>query len=133
MNIDLLRKAVQWAQAESEKEDSQWDQSDWARGVLTGEEVGHHAVLCGTSFCIAGWVCHEAGDRFVIKKDDWVSASTYRVLPKDAAFVEHVRDRAVELLGISYGEAELLFDGSNGIKAVERFAAAIAASYGETL
>lgn len=54
INIPLLRKAVEWAEAEAAKPEveSAWFQP----GIITpGEEIGR---TCGTAYCIAGYIAH---------------------------------------------------------------------------
>lgn len=114
VNIPLLRKAVEWAEAEAERTDSarnQWE-------VALADEASH----CGTTFCVAGWTLFKAG---------W---SVSQIARADDAL-----DQAATLLGIPLWTAEEslkgdhLFDGQNTIADVRRIAEEIAACAGERL
>jgi hypothetical protein len=99
VNIPLLRKAVEWAEAEAAKpEGGLWDQS-W---YITDDNA------CGTSYCIAGWVNVQNG------------AEGYDQITDTSA--------AAESLGIPVwrGEDGHLFDGGNSIEDVRRIAEEIA-------
>lgn len=104
-NIPLLRKAVEWAEAEAAKPNDTglWNQALWA--FDTG---------CGTAYCIAGWTVYEA------------AGETVPVGPR-------VEQRAMHLLGLTYDEAWRLFDCDLSIQDVRRIAGEIAARAGERL
>lgn len=101
VNVPLLRKVVEWAEAEAENARrgslSQWYQGDYIM------ETG-----CGTAYCIAGWTLHEAG----YTDEEIKQMSTNGKAPAKAA----------ELLGIEfnrgYGDGHRLFFGSNSIEKV---------------
>lgn len=121
VNIPLLRKAVEWAEAEAAKpvELCQWEQGVWqttpetqvwARNRLIDKpQINDQWVIraaaktedCGTCYCIAGYV------------------EVLHDLPARG-------DKAAELLGISRGAAFSLFDGDNTIEDVRRIAESIA-------
>jgi hypothetical protein len=113
VNIPLLRKAVEWAEAEAAKpvEQCQWYQGYWA---VPAEIIKRD---CGTCYCIAGRVLHDAG------------------LPIDDYSAENNARAAAGLLGIDWEEAMYggLFSASNDIQAVRRKAEEIAAAAGESL
>jgi hypothetical protein len=125
VNIPLLRKAVEWAEAEAAKppEMCEWEQRRYilprldeadpetasAYGGLENvarerEEFGK-AEECGTCYCIAGYVAAVSGRPF-----DYYSA-------------EYV---ASEELGISAFGADALFCATNSIADVRRIAEEIA-------
>lgn len=111
-NIPLLRKAVEWAEAEAAKEDqeqSEWDQLYW-------RDVGFRA--CGTTYCIAGYVCEVSGE-------EWTSGVTTAngAVPRVAA----------DLLGLGQDDAWALFDAENSIERVREVAERIAERAGERL
>ena len=142
VNIPLLRKAVEWAEAEAKKPllEREWDQSGWMRSPkhrardylmdkahrtgnfaeLTDEGIQELAQTCGTSYCIAGYICHLAGLTFTGDN----SSMFYRVI--DANGVErNVSEVAAELLG-NPDDTGLLFDAGNSIERVRVIAEEIA-------
>lgn len=110
-NIPLLRKAVEWAEAEAAKPaaDRQWYQEDYE---TPAEIIGRS---CGTCFCIAGWVCHTI----------------------DGEVSDQPGYRAADLLGIDpdkhHGTETGLFWDYNSIQDVRRIAEDIASEAGERL
>jgi hypothetical protein len=107
VNIPLLRKAVEWAEAEAAKPraECQWYQRFWVTpAVCVGRD-------CGTCFCIAGYVGQALDARYA--DGDWVDDV-------------HVSEFACEALGLDGGAMELLFCGVNTIKDVRRIAEEIA-------
>lgn len=120
VNIPLLRKAVEWAEAEAAKppEVRQWDQGWWVTlPAERAEEFEVDEAACGTAYCIAGWTCHAAGDVFDESRSECVS---------NLADGTHISYRARDLLGISSSGAEALFYGGNTIADVRRIAESIA-------
>jgi hypothetical protein len=118
-NIPLLRKAVEWAEAEAAKTDGTclWDQGAWAQ-----------ETDCGTAYCIAGFAAvnsipnaHEVPDGFGYV-DLYVDG--------EEAFWFDTGGRA---LGLTLFEAEKLFHAQNTIADVRRIAEGIAARAGERL
>lgn len=117
VNVPLLRKAVEWAEAEAAKPEIE---SEWCQGVYAerGSALGR---TCDTAYCIAGWTIHAAGED-----------------PNLCSPAE----RAAELLGITIdedlsgsetSEAGALFNGGNSITDVRTAAERIAARAGERL
>lgn len=97
VNVPLLRKAVEWAEAEAAKpysEFCQWDQAEWVQ-----------QTYCGTRFCIAGYVAQLQDARFAGS-----SVVDGRTAQKVAA----------EALGC--GHASALFAVTNTIEDVRRIA-----------
>lgn len=114
-NLPLLRKAVEWAKAESELDNGQWMQDTWRT-----------VTRCGTTYCIAGYVCETMGERWSPEYPQWVmDADTGdEVIPGQVA-AKH--------LGLYACEAAHLFRGDNMIYSVIDFARAFAARRGEEL
>lgn len=136
VNIPLLRKAVEWAEAEAAKPeiDCLWDQSDYITHPvvrawrMTGQYVDLDqepvarraererlantvAPHCGTAYCIAGWVGQLLDPRF--EKADDVKGMC-------------VAEFAADALGLDPDQADELFEGSNTIKEVRSIAERIA-------
>lgn len=120
VNVPLLRKAVEWAEAEAAKppELCEWEQNWWSLSVqvreqrryyddLTPEEqrAFNKAPTCGTCYCIAGYVAAQAGARVA----GW-----------------GMEDIATDLLGLDFDAARRLFYSHNTIEDVRRIAEEIA-------
>ena len=111
VNIPLLRKAVEWAEAEAAKPTGGlWIQQLWYTRPGAG---GYEAELrerngltpkCGTSYCIAGYVCDVEG----------IDALGY--WPQ----------RAAEALGLSESACAPLFNANNTITDVRLVAERLA-------
>jgi hypothetical protein len=122
VNIPLLRKAVEWAEAEAAKPErlSAWNQSWWA---VQPESLGR-STDCGTCYCIAGFIAsmqelQEAPSEYVPTDIDFVGLDGGRV---DAS------DVAMKALGVTDDKG--LFYAGNTIEDVRRIAESIA---GESL
>lgn len=124
VNIPLLRKAVEWAEAEAAKPPGQclWLQAEWMTfpedhksehswSAGLREENGLTAE-CGTTHCIAGWIGATMGDGF---DRNWVNAEGVAV-----------EEFAAEALGLSRCDAMALFRGTNTIEDVRRIAESLA-------
>lgn len=129
VNIPLLRKAVEWAEAEAAKPeiDRQWDQTQWFLSSddrafnllytvpLTDIERDQvEAVLaahCGTSHCIAGYVGALLDERFATT--NWIVGV-------------HVKKFARDALGLNHEQADRLFNFDNSIADVRRIAEELA-------
>lgn len=117
VNIPLLRKAVEWAEAEAAKpwELSEWYQGDWVSSPTTiaadsedaeyfGIQVGTtKAAECGTCYCIAGYVCEVQG---LDTKHSWDmhAADALGISPNTPLFnahntIEDVRRIAEDIAG----------------------------------
>lgn len=116
MDIALLRKSVEWAEAEAALpvKNSAWCQRDW---VTPGEAIGRD---CGTAYCVAGYILHITGN------EPTVSGLSTGL-------------RAAELLGVRLDQVlwnsggSGLFGSINTIKDVRREAELLATKYGEVL
>lgn len=118
VNIPLLRKAVEWAEAEAAKPvaERQWDQDWWMTSPQErAEELGLPESECGTAYCIAGWACYSNGE-------DFDPGGEGNLLVSGA----HPSDRAQELLGLTSREANALFASRNTIEDVRCIAEEIA-------
>lgn len=116
VNIPLLRKAVEWAEVEAAKppELREWKQGDWR---VTPARAGEYLPVpaCGTTYCIAGYVCAVMGDKWLNDTSSgWLA--DHRSVPGAAA--SH--------LGLSQEVADELFRGRNTIEDVRRIAEDIA-------
>jgi hypothetical protein len=122
VNVPLLRKAIEWAEAEHARVDGQWYQATWRR-----------ESECGTSYCIGGYAAQVSGavwsafPAFLVAEpeDDpeWVTPDGY---------IE-VDNRARRLLGLTFNEADDLFNAGNTIVDVRKAAERIAVREGERL
>ena len=67
VNIPLLRKCIEWAEAEHAKGEalSEWWQGMWAVTPQERDEgifgMPQKAPECGTTYCIAGYICESQG------------------------------------------------------------------------
>lgn len=132
VNIPLLRKAVEWAEAEAAKPwaTRQWYQPLWAAEAslvspsLDDLESGisaraTKAADCGTCYCIAGFVTslaaadERAGLGYVAQYGD----DGEMLVPKEYA---------TQALGLNRQQAVRLFDANNDIEDVRRIAESIA-------
>jgi hypothetical protein len=125
VNIPLLRKAVEWAEAEAQKPvwESQWRQGsyiwpakhrhDWYLSRLHEATVDREQLEkhCGTAYCIAGYVGQ-------LLEPGYASESAHRGV--------HVFAFAANALGLTEDQADSLFDGSNTIEDVRQAAEEIA-------
>lgn len=127
VDVPLLRKAVEWAEAEAAKpaEECGWYQASYVMPVrhgdgspvaffgeddsmiLKSEEING----CGTAFCIAGWVYWQATGAIVL--DSLGRAPDVDTFARKA-------------LGITSAQASDLFSGCNSIDRVRSVAEEIA-------
>lgn len=119
VNIPLLRKAVEWAEAEAAKprELCEWHQGAW---VALPQEL-RRAPDCGTCYCIAGHVVATLGYTHPAKNE----YGDHMVNPVTKGHVDPHK-RAMKELGLTDDQAGELFRGCNNIKDVRRIAEAIA-------
>jgi len=111
VNVPLLRKTLEWAYEQHLKaergEPSEWNQSNW---ILTTE--------CGTVCCIAGKITIDAGWTPV-----WGFVGGGEVVRRDGISDDvsddvssYASDVATRELGLTEGQAQLLFSGANTIE-----------------
>lgn len=133
VNVPLLRKAVEWAEAEAAKprELCEWYQGSWrmdpaqAGGNFYDEDADEaysKSTDCGTCFCIAGYAAS-----ITLQPGETLEDDTIRL---DGQLQAFVYDRAAEVLGIQSGPMSNrhigLFNGSNSIEDVRRIAEELA-------
>lgn len=111
VNVPLLRKAVEWAEAEAAKpwEECRWHQASWSANPWDvfrwhNDTLQSKAAGCGTCYCVAGYVGELEGF------DHRGSVSEF----------------AQDTLGLSDYDANRLFHASNTIEDVRRVAEEIA-------
>lgn len=131
VNVPLLRKSVEWAEAEAAKGHllSEWYQGQWVvknpatYEFLDGplESTGGRYTKspeCGTCFCIAGFtVANELGEEAVAEMMQNPYSNPYGVF---------VNESAANLLGLNPQQASRLFDACNDIEDVRAIAEEIA-------
>lgn len=131
VNVPLLRKVVEWAEAESKKPeiDREWKQDLWITtpaakafslfrdvcGVtVKATQVKQVAEHCGTAYCIAGYIAQSVDARYVSESEvDGVDVS--RVAARELGIEE---DLACARGGLFYG--------SNTIHDIRRIAEELA-------
>lgn len=120
LNVPLLRKSVEWAEAESKRPplDCEWNQSFW--GFKTS---------CGTQYCLAGHVLQEAGYDFVYGAGARIAM--YSLSPTGAQ--GDFSERAADLVGLSRWEASMLFSSENSIEDIKLIANTILERAGDKL
>jgi hypothetical protein len=119
-NIPLLRKAVEWAEAEAAKPHPQerlWDQSSYAQ-----------PSNCGTAYCIAGYAVINGVPGAEAEVNGW--GDYYLRVNGEIA---HWGTEGCEVLGLTYEEGDALFADDNDIQRVREVAEQIAARAGERL
>lgn len=122
VNVPLLRKAVEWAEAEAALGDEgTWRQARYMLPSVTStmspteffylnrDRQIYKVPDCKTSYCIAGYVAVEVCGQDI----DWL-------------FGYRIRECAREALGITDQDADLLFMASNSIETVRAVAEDIA-------
>lgn len=139
-NIPLLRKTVEWAEAEAARDwrESEWNQGMWAvqpdrlsRWAMLRDRMGRFvkggfrrqeqkSAECGTCFCIAGKISYDAGGEPIF---DFLGQASQVKLNGETQYISEV---ARKELGIDRRQAAQLFDGNNTIKDVRRIAEKIA-------
>ncbi|MGH3498425.1 MAG: hypothetical protein ACRDP1_13270 [Nocardioidaceae bacterium] len=128
-DLPLLRKALEWAEAEAAKpeQEREWNQNYWRLNPETAAEAELPAPACGTTYCLFGWVCYLAGE-------EWVSSASGGHLA-DGVHLDGVDvfTRAADLLGLDSATAGRLSHFANTIDDLRRIGEEIAASVGETL
>lgn len=113
VNVPLLRKALEWVEAEAEKTtDRRWYQGDWVLNIdqFTEDNPGRLAWLeerglatCGTAYCFAGYVAQLIDERY-----------------NDDLYVNDVpvSEFAAKELGLTENQSVELFYGGNQIDTI---------------
>lgn len=113
VNVPLLRKAVEWveAQAELEISERQWMQGVW----VTPEEhrIQHmeHTPGCGTAYCVAGYIGQLLNEDYA--HYDWATIDGEPT---------HVSDFAEKQLGLDGFQASVLFSATNSPERIRALA-----------
>lgn len=138
-NADVpgLRKQVEWAEAQEAlaPKDRSWDQETWAALKKIDPTPLYaasaflpelHEATCGSSFCIAGNVVHQAGGKFLANPR--IGFIEHAVLENEAGVpvVARVSQHAQNLLGLTHTAAEALFRPMNTESEIRALAEAIA-------
>ncbi len=115
-----------WAEAEHEKQlqglPSEWDQGHWAISRPDGTPI---AASCATACCLAGKTVAADGGKFLLKTPSYgeFGIATDAELPTGE--IVDVENYATERLGLTYEQAQRLFDVDNDIQDVRDIIAAI--------
>ncbi len=156
--FDRLQGAVQWvvdnhrAMRVGEQVSLVHQQRVWGTGILQDEVLPHPTGLsrelpgmqtetrpvCGTACCLAGYVVLAHGDTFANTVNEQSNRQAGDVVSVtwciDSEGEAHpIGERARELMGISQGDASVLFDGNNEVWHIRDFAREIAAKHGYKL
>lgn len=119
-NVPLLRKAVEWVEAQDALErlgeDSEWYQGSW---ITTDWSNGQ---ACGTAYCVAGHVGAFLDERF--RDADW--AELKGEADGDHVDYVHVSNFAQHALGLNDAQASDLFSATNSAARVRAVAERIA-------
>lgn len=121
-NIPLLRKVVEWAEAEAAKPllGREWNQGNWAVKLPS----------CGTAFCIAGKAVFESIPDAELRPGTFIPV--HLDLYVDGVLVSW-EEKGMEVLGLTEREADALFSGGNDIETVRHYAEWIAQRAGDRL
>lgn len=117
INIPLLRKMVEWVEAEDAlpKNVRTWLQGSWM--VHEDLRVGlyDHTPHCGTSFCAAGFIAQLVDPRFaadeVARNAGWLINGR-----------EHASEVAQEALGLTDEQAETMWHAGNSAAMIRQLA-----------
>lgn len=120
-NIPLLRKCIEWVEAEAAKP---YDERLWRQTVWAVEED------CGTACCIAGYAVL-AGIPGVTVVPPTILSGNLGLRVHGAPMDWYEAGQAA--LGLDFDEADELFNDYNTAEDLRRIAARIAASVGERL
>lgn len=110
VNIEMLRKAVQFVETEDAKPRSQslWDQELW-----------YGETECGTTMCVAGFVVEQT-----LRPGERIVGSL--IYSSDNTLMSYVADRAQMELGLDTHEADSLFYSLNDANDIRMFAEELA-------
>jgi hypothetical protein len=103
--MTINKALLQQVLAKIEADPKAWDQTYW---------------FCGTSACFAGHACLLAGDKplfegFANKDGDWIDDPRADKVKDASGVCWHADDRAQALLGLSDGQAMVLFHSDNDL------------------
>lgn len=120
VNIPLLRKGVEWVEAQAAldwSEGREWYQGLWVTPRNQVPQLQDDPEACGTAYCLAGYVGQLVDPRF--KTSGWVEDET-------TSDDVHVSQFAQEALGITDYQAMMLFSASNSAERIRQVAEKIA-------
>lgn len=127
-NVDALRRELEFVTAEPDR----WDQGQWIDvpyDVLAGTAAPGVDWTCGTTACLAGWAALHAGCEPYVEhhgggsEDFDHDPDLVRVV--ETGEVHSVRDFARRRFGITYDQANLLFNGACTLLDLWEFAHAL--------
>lgn len=123
-NVALLRKAVEWVEAEAAlpMTQRQWEQGSWFRP----REV-EATNFCGTACCVAGWVGLNSDEvQPQVEQDVYGNDRYTDRVEYPSGLVVHVSDYAQHALGLTDAQADRLFAGGNTATVIREVAEQIA-------
>lgn len=142
-NVPALRKVVEWVEEQDTlpSTESRWKQTVWAQ-ILPGGVSALKPEPCGTAFCVAGKVVHDAGYKILFDDDswdgtlcvpptikvNWTEKGTVTTHERQRIVFEHedeyeaIEVKAAELLGVTREQATNLFSASNTAETIRYLA-----------
>ena len=126
LNIPLLRKQVEWVEAQEQRAGSErhWFQSSWTKGLIGLAQQDLNDPYCGSAMCVAGKVSFDAGWKPIW--DQEADGHKYAVYAAKGGVTMSIDQIAQDELGITIEQAELLFAGYNNASDIRTYAEAIA-------
>lgn len=119
-NIELLTKIRDLVKLAPQKLDMDY----WSTipyDMVQLDDGSQAKVSCGTTQCIAGWAVQLSGYQFLVGPDNLVSSDDV-YYPESCVAEDGVADiyeKAVDLLGLTACEADLLFLAINNSEAID--------------
>ena len=127
-NIPLLRKTVEWveAQAKLAEEKREWNQGSWyvEDPAIIAAKQDINDPVCGTAMCFAGKVAHDAG--WIPIFDDSNGELRYASEATKGGKFAEIERIAIDELGIDIDQAEDLFSVYNDAERIRTIAEEIA-------
>lgn len=127
-NIDLLYKTLDHIETlEAFRAEGVYLKDRWNQGTWAIQYRDSDGDLCGTACCFAGWAVHLAGDHFVNDVGCDMEGCDCDEIVAEApdGNIEHIAERAQELLGLDWRERGRLFNGSNTLDQLREVVAQI--------
>lgn len=134
--FNLFEQGIQWVKDEADHPEQrsgpQHQQSTWGWGKVQkvfGIKAKNSAQtwvpVCPSSCCLAGNIVLINGDKFVIPEGYEGDCNVDYCLTVEGE-VESISERARDLAGLTDGEAQSMFEGSNSPDYIIEYAAVIA-------
>lgn len=143
-NIPALRRVVEWVEEQDTlpSTESEWKQTVWAV-IRPGGHTALRPEPCGTAFCVAGKVVHDAGFQILYDDNSWdaglcvapevpinytergtVTTEERRriVTDLDPDYWESIKVQAAKILGLDEYQSDLLFQASNSAEMIRDLA-----------